>query len=146
MQPFPIVIRLASAADLPAAEAIFRDSPEASLWTAADLDGYTVLVAETEEPSARMVVGAAVARVLAPGEAELLNVAVIPEYRRRGIAEQLIRRFFLFSPGDWYLEVRETNTPAIQLYEKAGFLRVGRRAAYYADTGEAAIVMGFRAC
>lgn len=140
------IIRAASPEDLPAVEALFRSSPGATLWTAADLASYPVLVAVAPQDPPLSLAAAAVARLLAPGEAELLNLAVAPPYRRQGLATRLIRHFFLFSPGRWFLEVRETNLAAIHLYEKAGFVRISRRPGYYPDSGEAAIVMGFPAC
>ncbi len=139
-------IRPATSADLPLVASLFAACPEATSWTADALAAYPVLVAVPTAPSPPAISAAAVARVLAPGEAELLNVAVAPAWRRLGLAEQLIRRFFLFSPGDWFLEVRQSNAAAIQLYEKMGFSHIGRRPGYYADSGEDAIVMGFPAC
>lgn len=77
-------------------------------------------------------------------EVHIANIAVSPLYRRRGIGESLlkiileegIRRGFKVA----HLEVRKSNTPAINLYEKFGFHRVGIRRGYYRD-GEDAILM-----
>lgn len=138
----PINIRPLHEADLPAIAALLAASPEASQWIPVNSPGSISLVAEASEG----IAGFATARTVAPGESELLNLAVAPGFRRRGVAKQLIRQLFLFSPGDWFLEVRETNTAAIQLYENMGFSHRGTRSSYYADSGEAAIVMGFRAC
>jgi len=135
-------IRLCRNADLPAVQTLLADSPQASPWALADGSGYHSLIAEADGE----IIGFAMARVVCVGEAELLNVAILPPWRRRGVAERLIRQALLFSPGDWFLEVREGNTAAIQLYEKIGFFMIGKRPAYYADTGEHAIVMTLRAC
>ena len=78
-------------------------------------------------------------------EVHILNVAVHPDARRRGIASELIRSLLEVAAKLDYafitLEVRENNTPAIRLYESTGFEVTGRREEYYADTGEAALLM-----
>jgi ribosomal-protein-alanine N-acetyltransferase len=73
----------------------------------------------------------------------LMNIAVDPPLRRRGIAsallEQLLERA---GPGQEYtLEVRPSNEPAIGLYERFGFRQAGTRPRYYQDTGEDAVIM-----
>ena len=69
------------------------------------------------------------------GESDMMNVAVAPEYRRRGIAQalilELIRRLSQQGNRSLMLEVRASNTPAITLYHKLGFAQVGRRPNYY---------------
>ena len=78
-------------------------------------------------------------------EGYINNVAVHPEYRRRGIAAALISLLaeqaqaigLAFLP----LEVRESNAPATALYEKLGFTTVGRRKNYYEKPREDAILM-----
>lgn len=78
-------------------------------------------------------------------EVHILNVAVHPDFRRGGIATRIIERLvgrardhdFAFVT----LEVREHNSPAIGLYQSMGFDVTGRREEYYADTGEAALLM-----
>ncbi|MCW5965834.1 MAG: GNAT family N-acetyltransferase [Bryobacterales bacterium] len=138
----PLNIRQLRHTDLPVIADLLAASPEASQWMPGDAPGHLSLVAEVSNG----IAGFAIARTVAPGEFELLNLAVTLKFRRRGVAEELIRQLFLFSPGDWFLEVRETNSSAIQLYEKIGFSRIGTRASYYADSKEDAIVMRFRAC
>jgi ribosomal-protein-alanine N-acetyltransferase len=76
--------------------------------------------------------------LVAPGEAEILNIAVAPSHRRNGIATALIDS--LDAP-EVFLEVRESNEPAQRLYSKLGFRTVGRREQYYDDPEEAALVM-----
>ena len=74
----------------------------------------------------------------------LMNVAVDPRLRRRGIAETLLLRLFELAdaPGEQYtLEVRTSNGPAIRLYEKHGFHAAGRRRGYYHDNREDAVIM-----
>ena len=78
-------------------------------------------------------------------EGSLDNIAVGPEHRRRGIGEALlmevIRRSREQGLAVLYLEVRASNAPAIALYEKHGFVPVGRRKNYYEKPREDAILM-----
>jgi ribosomal-protein-alanine N-acetyltransferase len=73
----------------------------------------------------------------------LMNIAVEPARRRRGIARALIDGMIERAGVDanYTLEVRVSNTGAIALYETYGFRAVGTRRRYYADTGEDAIIM-----
>lgn len=75
------------------------------------------------------------------GEGYVTNVAVLPEYRKQGIAQKLIEEQ-LKTPMDFIsLEVRESNAPAIKLYEKMGFQNMGIRPKFYSDPTENAIIM-----
>jgi ribosomal-protein-alanine N-acetyltransferase len=73
-------------------------------------------------------------------EGEIVNVAVLPEYRNTGIGSALLdyAEHFCEDAGVLilHLEVREGNLPAIHLYEKHGFREVGLRKGYYADSNE----------
>ena len=73
----------------------------------------------------------------------LMNIAVDPDLRRRGIARSLIDSMIERAGVDanFTLEVRVSNAPAIALYESYGFRSVGTRRRYYQDTGEDAIIM-----
>ena len=73
----------------------------------------------------------------------LMNVAVVTENRRRGIASELIDRLFEEAGQDarFTLEVRVSNLPAIAMYERIGFRSAGRRRSYYHDNGEDALIM-----
>jgi ribosomal-protein-alanine N-acetyltransferase len=73
----------------------------------------------------------------------LMNVAVVTEQRRRGIASELIDRLFEESGSDsrFTLEVRVSNMAAIAMYEGIGFRSAGRRRSYYHDNGEDALIM-----
>ena len=75
------------------------------------------------------------------GEGYVTNVAVLPQYRQRGIAKALIDKALQNDMCFITLEVRESNTPAIRLYEKAGFKNVGTRPNFYTDPVENAIIM-----
>lgn len=97
-----------------------------------------------EEPAEAHAVGFLVFWTI-HDEIHILNVAVHPDYRRRGIASRIIERLQARAERQDFafitLEVREHNQPAIRLYESMGFEVTGRREAYYADTGEAALLM-----
>ena len=75
----------------------------------------------------------------------VMNVAVEPEYRRRGIASALLDRLFELTAEDaqrgYTLEVRVSNTQAIALYEQLGFQARGIRRGYYTDNREDALIM-----
>ena len=75
----------------------------------------------------------------------IMNVAVDPEHRRRGIATRLLDALFAVTAGDsrrgYTLEVRVSNTTAIALYERLGFHATGVRRGYYTDNREDALVM-----
>jgi ribosomal-protein-alanine N-acetyltransferase len=73
----------------------------------------------------------------------LMNVAVDPASRRRGIGRALLEEMFDRAGRDrqFTLEVRTSNAPAIALYEQLGFRSAGTRPRYYRDTGEDAVIM-----
>lgn len=79
------------------------------------------------------------------GESDMMNVAVAPKYRRQGIAEQLIieliKQLNYRNSKSLALEVRQSNLPAISLYEKLGFVQVGCRPRYYRNPKEDALIM-----
>ena len=75
------------------------------------------------------------------GEGYVTNVAVLPEYRGQGIAQTLINEQMKNKMDFITLEVRESNIPAIRLYEKTGFKNVGIRPNFYSNPTENAIIM-----
>ena len=78
-------------------------------------------------------------------ESHLLNIAVHPTARRRGIGRSMlrecIRRGHSFRSRCLYLEVRPGNEPALALYRREGFRFAGVRKGYYTDTNEDALVL-----
>lgn len=133
--PHAVPIRPATpedAARLAALESAGFDTP----WTAAQISAEIaypealVLVAEAAPPP----LGYAAFRRLAT-EGELLRIAVAPAARRCGLAAALIAAGLARLAGEGvelcHLEVDEANLPAIRLYEREGFHRVGRRRGYY---------------
>ncbi len=85
---------------------------------------------------------------LAAGEGEILTIAVARAWRRHGLGRELMEAVLRHLHGEraevLFLEVDETNQPAIALYRRLGFAEVARRPAYYDRPGEtktAALVM-----
>lgn len=78
-------------------------------------------------------------------QADMMNIAVNPDYRRRGIAESLIERLVAElkdkQVSSLTLEVRASNAPAIALYRKLGFIQVGKRPNYYRNPREDALIL-----
>ncbi len=113
-----------------------RDSWESELYNTT----VSLVVAETEEG---FVLGYGVLGVILD-EGCLEKLAVRPEYRRRGIAQAILGSFLRYGEAKLAyigLEVREHNAPARALYEKNGFVAVGRRKNYYSEFHEDAILM-----
>jgi [ribosomal protein S18]-alanine N-acetyltransferase len=94
--------------------------------------------------SARGIAGYLIGREVA-GTGEVLNLAVSPDFRRRGVARTLLRAGLTFfrkrRVEEVFLEVRESNQSAQALYLSAGFRPVGQRAAYYRNPREDALVL-----
>ncbi|TGN14133.1 GNAT family N-acetyltransferase [Leptospira ilyithenensis] len=76
-----------------------------------------------------------------PWEVEIFRIATLPTYQRKGAAfkflESILKRF---ATKDFFLEVKESNLPALFLYEKSGFSILEKRKNYYPD-GSTAIIM-----
>ena len=106
--------------------------------------GYSAQVGERE---GRIVAFGVM--MLAPGEAQVLNLSVVPDSRRQGLGRALLMRFvddaLRAGAEQMFLEVRVSNAAAISLYESAGFAPVARRHNYYPASerakGEDALVM-----
>ena len=79
------------------------------------------------------------------GEADMMNLAVAPNYRRKGIGERLVTELVSYlakrDVSSLTLEVRASNDPAIRLYEKLGFTKVGCRPGYYRNPREDAWIL-----
>jgi [ribosomal protein S18]-alanine N-acetyltransferase len=98
------------------------------------------LVAEMGRGAAGYLIGREVA-----GTGEVLNLAVAPEFRRRGIGGALLEAGLAAlrrrKVDEVFLEVRESNVSARALYLDYGFRPVGQRAAYYRNPKEDALVL-----
>ena len=137
-----MTVRPATADDLPAIAAIQRTSAEAAQWNPAEYLDYRTTVAISDGA----IVGFLVTRMVAEGECEILNVAVAPGFRRRGIARDLLSVLLRTFAGVIFLEVRESNQAAQNLYQSLGFQRVGTRPDYYREPPEHGIVLKFHSC
>lgn len=109
-----------------------------------ELDNECAAFLVAEDDMTGKVVGYAGLLVVAD-EGYITNVAVFPEYRRQGIAAQIIQVFINFAMGNRLafltLEVRPSNTAAIALYQGFGFAEVGRRKNYYDLPKEDALIL-----
>ena len=139
------MVRKFEVRDAPAVEEILRKSPEAAAWTLNSLErlrlrGELGWVIDT----GGAVRGFLVIRTVAQ-EAEILNLSVDPAGRRTGNATALLLEALKecreLRVKKIFLEVRESNVPAIFFYEKHGFVKNGRRPAYYTNPSEAAVLM-----
>ena len=137
-----LLIRRGEPRDLAEVAAIQAESPEASHW---EVDGYLQLDFWVAAEGVG-IAGFLVARTLAPGERELLNLAVARLHRRRGVARELVKALLSGSAGTVFLEVRESNQGARESYKSMGFHEVSLRRNYYQYPPEAAIVMKFHSC
>lgn len=136
--PNGIQVRPGTLADLAAVRAIQSISLPASRWFPEHYLRHEFYVATC----GGVVAGFIVARQTAPAEREILNIAVAPEFRGRGIGERLLRTLLESGePGDVFLEVRESNAVARRLYARVGFEPVGLRPGYYDNPVETAVVM-----
>ncbi len=137
-----LLIRRGDAGDLPEIAAIQSVSPTAAAWPVKDYLVYDLRIAESDG----RIAGFLVSRVVAPGESEILNLAVAPEYRRRGVGKALIREFLDGFKGDVFLELRMSNSGALELYKSVGFQEVSCRSDYYESPPEPGIVMKLHSC
>ena len=107
-------------------------------------DARHYAVKSTESQTAGRVVAYAFWRQIVD-EMHVLKVAVTPARRGQGIASWLLERCFDLSVEQGarsaHLEVRPSNNPAVELYQKLGFELVGKRPKYYSDTKEDALLM-----
>ncbi|MCE5310083.1 MAG: GNAT family N-acetyltransferase [Acidobacteriales bacterium] len=135
-------LRLATADDLEAVRGIQDRATEASHWDPARYLDYSTTVALC----GGVVAGFLVARRTTHDETEILNLAVAPEFRRRGVATRLMMDCFDRMPGTYFLEVRASNTAAQALYAGLKFAPAGRRPRYYDNPVEDAVVMRRESC
>jgi [ribosomal protein S18]-alanine N-acetyltransferase len=148
-----VQIRPATPADILRIRQLEEQTLTAAHWTqtqydslfAPDAPARAVLVA-TDEPSQLPIAGFLVSLCL-PDEWEIENVVVEVPERRKGLGSLLIRELLnqaeIAGAVSVILEVRESNAPAVQLYEKLGFKIEGRRPAYYQYPVEDALLYRF---
>jgi ribosomal protein S18 acetylase RimI-like enzyme len=134
-------VRIATESDYSAIAGIQRASPEAAQWADRDYAGFSILLATDVNDAARIPAGFCIWRQTTKEEAELLNLAVLPAHRRRGAGSALLAALEDTATGDIFLEVAESNSPAIAFYEHHGWVRSGVRKGYYHNGCVNAIVM-----
>jgi ribosomal-protein-alanine N-acetyltransferase len=145
----PVTIDLMNKADLPEMLAIERESFP-SPWTAGmfkkELESaHSRCLCVRINSAEKSVVAAYIIFWLIADEAHLHNLAVKKEYRGKGLAYNLMEAMKEIAGKNealaQTLEVRESNTEAIKLYRKCGFVVKGIRPQYYTDTREDAMIM-----
>jgi ribosomal-protein-alanine N-acetyltransferase len=134
--------RPGAAKDLAEIAAIQAACPEAAQWAPEDYLSFDLQVSLIED----RIAGFSVSRSAGPNERELLNIAVAPEFRRRGVGAGLICSLQVGPAVCLFLEVRESNHGARAFYKELGFQEVGVRRGYYNSSPESAIVMKFHSC
>ena len=150
ISPSEFLVRVFSKDDLNAILEIQNACPGIAAWRAREYEQLAadprgmLLVAVCEDRMLPEIVGfSALYRV--DGEAELWNIAVAPAHRRRGIARALLHEAFgrLADLGARrvFLEVRESNLVAVELYLSLGFVPLSRRRDYYQHPKEDALVL-----
>ena len=112
---------------------------ELAFKTEFDYEGSRYFIYESEGKA----VGYAGMRVL-DDIGEITNIAVHPDYRRRGIGSELVKSLIAEGLRGYTLEVRESNKAAIAMYESFGFVPEGYRKGYYSDNHEDAVIMWLR--
>jgi len=144
-----VSVRPLVVADLSKILLLARSCPEAAQWTPSafelgigDVHGWVVGDRE-------ILFGFIAVRAMeAAKEMELLNLAVGPNWRRKGYASALLKAALAeCRERDFealFLEVRESNERALAFYSKHGFSQSGRRPRYYSNPEEAAVTMALR--
>lgn len=114
---------------------------ETAYLEACEKDDYAYLVAVDGEGKVLGMCGL----IIGPYEAEVMNVAVHPDYRGKGISNKLMDALLDLGEkrgvSEYTLEVRVTNKAAIHLYEKFGFVGEGIRPNFYNKPTEDALIM-----
>ncbi len=137
------MIRPMTSADVPSVAALEKlcfSDPWSVSSIASELDNpLSLWLVWEEDGAAAAYLG--VQRV--PPQADVMNVAVSPALRRRGIARALFAELERRLPeiDELFLEVRASNSGAIALYRTLGFEQVGRRPNYYLDPREDALIL-----
>lgn len=125
-------------------EKVCFSRPWSRQMLAEELDNACAAFLVALEEATEKVVGYAGLLVMAD-EGYITNVAVFPEYRRQGIAGQLLEVFLRFAQANALafltLEVRPSNEAAIALYQGYGFEEKGRRKNYYDFPKEDALIL-----
>lgn len=146
-----VVLQAATPGDREAMLVLERDLFPHDAWSAelfdtelAHLDSY-YLVGRADNSGELVAYGGLRAPFFAGGQGDIQTLAVAPDYRRRGIARDLLRALLLEAErrhvAEVFLEVRVDNEPAKFLYESEGFREIARRPGYYQPGFVDAVVM-----
>ena len=145
-----MLIRPATAADIPTIRVLEQSADTAAHWSARDYDALFAHEAPKRLALVGEEQGAICAFIIAacgPDDWEIENVVVDPAHRHRGIASELIRQIVQRAQAvhatSVLLEVRDSNLAARQLYSQLGFTEIGRRPAYYGTPTEDARLLRF---
>ena len=139
------LIRAIESRDVELILALQGSCPEVAQWIAEDYErvanGEMSGWVAVEDPH---LVGFLIARRIV-SDIEILNLAVVADSRRRGIGASLLQRSLEwaseFQAENAILEVRESNLVAVQFYNRHGFKSIARRARYYANPADDALVL-----
>ena len=146
-----IVLRTMTEADIPYValmeQMIFTDPWSEKVYRETfAIDGVEYVVATDTEAEDKITGVAGIRNIVGTGE--ITNVMILPEYRRQGIAKQMLKdlleRGRRLGAEEFTLEVRINNTPAIKLYEGLGFVNEGIRPGFYNNPKEDAVIMWLR--
>jgi len=145
----PGIVRALVAADLPKILLLAKSCPEAAQWIPSEFELSIGDVRGWVVGDREILYGfLAVRSVDRAREMELLNLAVGPNWRRRGYASALLDAALsecrLQLLESVFLEVRESNERALSFYKKHGFAQSGRRPNYYLNPVESAVTMFLR--
>jgi [ribosomal protein S18]-alanine N-acetyltransferase len=146
-------LRRATSADIPQMRQLEQQVATAAHWSAAQYEALfspdaalRLALIASADTSETTILGFLIARCL-PDEWEIENVVVAAESRHRGVGSALVCELLAEARTSGAkaigLEVRESNLHAMQLYEKLGFKQDGRRAGYYQNPTEYAILYRF---
>lgn len=143
--PVPATVRPLRKEDLPSILEIAAASPEAAQWSA---ESYATFLDSGIQgwisADENRILGFLLAR-RAADEMEILNLAVSPASRRKGLGSQLLRRALLWAQQNQvtkiHLEVRSSNSAAIKFYESHRFHSSGLRRGYYSNPSEDAVLL-----
>ena len=140
----PVTIRDLESADAEWVRELLAGTPEAARWSVGQggVSGSGLLCRVAERNG--QISGLIVFRSMAD-EAEILNLAVEASQRRQGIGWLLVQKAIAECEAAGvrtiFLEVRESNEGALRLYARAGFKENGRRAEYYREPTEDALIL-----
>ncbi len=140
----PVTIRDVESGDTERIRELLSGVPEAARWSigqgGASGSGLLCRVAERNGQISGLIVFRSMA-----DEAEILNLAVEASQRRQGIGWLLVQKAIAECKAAGvrtiFLEVRESNQGALRLYARAGFKEGGRRAEYYREPTEDALIL-----